>query len=473
MKYTLQFIALIVCLADCLAFIQTLRKPYRGPQQSNETNEFEKLNVTTKWITQKLDNFDDNNTKVWSNRYHIYEDYFSHGSPIFVWLGGESKVDPDMKVLLWEEIAKEHNGSLIYTEHRFYGKSIPIRPYSNENLKYLSTEQALADVVHLIKTLKKEDKYKNSKVLVLGCSYAGSMAVWLKKLYPDLVVGVWASSAPLLAKVDYPEHFQVAGQSYKKLGGIECYNRIKNAISFYEDLWNQGNITELKKILNICDDFDAKYEYNRYDLFMTIASNFSDIAQFQRPHLFTIKEHCVQMLKSDDDAMAVSQFIHKQVENPRCLSINNQQFIDKINLVRDNCDKPFLCWAYQTCSEFGWYQSTNGDGQPFGSSVPVQYSINTCQKVFGAHFTREKIEANVKATNEKFGGLNPNVTNVYLTHGELDPWSKVGAGIAQGATIIPNASHCNDMQSITEEDSLELVASKRRLMSLVRKWLAE
>lgn len=77
------------------------------------------------------------------------------------------------------------------------------RPLSTENLKYQSVNQALADVVNVIKVLKEEEKYKNSKVVVSGCSYSATMAVWLKKLYPDLIVGSWASSAPLKAKVDF------------------------------------------------------------------------------------------------------------------------------------------------------------------------------------------------------------------------------------------------------------------------------
>lgn len=60
-----------------------------------------------------------------------------------------------------------------------------------------------------------------------------------------------------------------------------------------------------------------------------------------------------------------------------------------------------------------------------------------------------------------------------MTHGGLDPWSKVGAGAAQGATIIPQASHCSDVGSISATDSAELRASKERVVELVAEWLAE
>lgn len=68
--------------------------------------------------------------------------------------------------------------------------------------------------------------------------------------------------------------------------------------------------------------------------------------------------------------------------------------------------------------------------------------------------------------------MNPAVENVYMTQGGLDPWSKVGAGLAQNATIIPQASHCSDSGSISATDSPGLRAAKERLAKLVRDWLA-
>lgn len=50
------------------------------------------------------------------------------GAPIFIYLGGEWKIEPDTITSgLWVDIAKEHNGSVVYTEHRFFGESIPIK----------------------------------------------------------------------------------------------------------------------------------------------------------------------------------------------------------------------------------------------------------------------------------------------------------------------------------------------------------
>lgn len=59
-----------------------------------------------------------------------------------------------------------------------------------------------------------------------------------------------------------------------------------------------------------------------------------------------------------------------------------------------------------------------------------------------------------------------------MSHGGLDPWSAMGHGVAQGASVIPEASHCADMGSISAFDTPEMRASKERLVELVREWLA-
>lgn len=77
------------------------------------------------------------------------------------------------------------------------------------------------------------------------------------------------------------------------------------------------------------------------------------------------------------------------------------------------------------------------------------------------------------ATNAEFGGLDIDYTNVYFVYGELDGWTRVGAEVSQGATIIPQASHCPDTDSIAVNDSPELLVSKKKVIALVDQWLEE
>lgn len=45
--------------------------------------------------------------------------------------------------------------------------------------------------------------FRNAKVLLVGCSYAGSMATWMRLGYPHLVDAVFSDSGPIVAKEDF------------------------------------------------------------------------------------------------------------------------------------------------------------------------------------------------------------------------------------------------------------------------------
>jgi len=83
-------------------------------------------------------------------------------------------------------------------------------------------EQALADTADFIQYLTKKLSL-NGKVVVFGGSYAGSLAAWFREKYPNIAVGAIASSAPVLAEVDFKEYFGVVSDSL----GTECSQNIR------------------------------------------------------------------------------------------------------------------------------------------------------------------------------------------------------------------------------------------------------
>jgi len=74
---------------------------------------------------------------------------------------------------------------------------------STKNLKYLSSEQALADLAYFIEAQNKQFGLSGNKWIVFGGSYPGSLAAWFRLKYPHLAFGAVASSAPLLAKINF------------------------------------------------------------------------------------------------------------------------------------------------------------------------------------------------------------------------------------------------------------------------------
>ena len=106
--------------------------------------------------------------------------------------------------LMWETAAEVGGALLVFAEHRYWGKSQPLSDGQPPGrFLFLSAEQALADYARLltlhIKT--RASGLADAKVVVFGGSYGGMLACWMRQLYPDVVVGAIAASAPIAAFV--------------------------------------------------------------------------------------------------------------------------------------------------------------------------------------------------------------------------------------------------------------------------------
>lgn len=93
---------------------------------------------------------------------------------------------------MWE-ISKEFNALVVFAEHRYYGTSLPYESKSyddKQKLGYLTSQQALADYVDLVKYLRdnasKQTGGKNhpNPVITFGGSYGGMLAAWMRMKYP-------------------------------------------------------------------------------------------------------------------------------------------------------------------------------------------------------------------------------------------------------------------------------------------------
>lgn len=151
-----------------------------------------------------------------------------------------------------------------------------------ENLKYLHVKQALADVAHFIRYQRETNpQLSHSKVIISGGSYSATMVVWFSKLYPELVNGGWASSAPLVAKVDFIEYKEVTGKAIRELGSKQCYDRIERGINELERMFDEKRSAEAKSMLQLCDVFDEKNNLDLWTLFSSISNLFAGLVQTQ------------------------------------------------------------------------------------------------------------------------------------------------------------------------------------------------
>ena len=153
------------------------------------------FNIIENEFDQKLDHFDPSNDATWKQRYFAQMDVFDNSpsskSPIFLMLGGEGQAPTYfLKTGQMVKNAKHYKAAMVMLEHRYYGEKHPTRfifllisivfccidslyfvfsDTSVAGLKYLSSEQALADAAAFVKFFKqKYDLNKKHKWIVFG-----------------------------------------------------------------------------------------------------------------------------------------------------------------------------------------------------------------------------------------------------------------------------------------------------------------
>lgn len=70
-------------------------------------------------------------------------------------------------------------------------------------------------------------------------------------------------------------------------------------------------------------------------------------------------------------------------QNESCISLDYESDIEGLKEINTTMAFNFRPWFYQTCSEFGWYQTTDSKNQPFGKLSPVEFYVDLCKDVFG------------------------------------------------------------------------------------------
>ncbi|XP_017475617.1 PREDICTED: putative serine protease K12H4.7 [Rhagoletis zephyria] len=505
------------------AFARSLRLLRGEPPLKGKVNLMHKDVVQELWMEQQLDHFDERNNKTWLMRYFRNDHYFQPKGPIFIFVGGEWEITPTYLLTgHMHDIARQHNGMLYYVEHRFYGRSWPLGDAGVVNLKYLSSRQALADLAHFIQQLKfSEVELAKSKIILTGASYSASLVAWFARLYPNLMSAGWASSAPLLAKVDFYEYMQQVGNVIQHRGGHKCTERLEAGLERIATLLESSNASKLLQALRICNNFKTTNQLDRAALFNGIGNYFAAYAQLYDDQVSSICATLITATADANDLTAFIQFI-MQIFWPEALERTQSEdwcidlsYAGMKSIFADDTDQlsGTRQWFYQSCHEFGWFATTassknawsnsgnsnNGSHnirpkdirqaalrrrheQPptlaysFGHQVPLNYFQQLCRDVFDPLATGgDDISTSVQQTNKHFGGLTAAAITlqqrVIFTHGQLDPWRVVGLQEGNNVIMIPDYSHTADLDSINFDDAVEMNVAKLKVAAFLRRAL--
>ena len=219
--------------------------------------------------------------RTWVQRYFVQDNVWAgDGAPIFLALGGESPSSDTMVTgRAMTMYATKHKALQVGIEHRYYGESQPFEQLTTENLKWLSSQQALADAAALIKYIKKAYNAPNSPVITFGCSYSGALSAFFRLKYPHITLGSVASSAPVEAMLDFHQYLEVVDKSLTYFSGAECSATIASATqTIQQKLTSASGRSELAAKFKVCDALEADLDISTF--MQNLMGNWQGLVQY-------------------------------------------------------------------------------------------------------------------------------------------------------------------------------------------------
>ncbi|XP_018046479.1 PREDICTED: putative serine protease K12H4.7 [Atta colombica] len=472
-----------------MAWRTFLRGRSKGGNLGNPILSSETSLPEEQWFTQYLDHFNPTDINVWEQRYFVNTDFYTikPNGPIFLMIGAEGTANATWMVEgEWIEYAKEFGAMCFYLEHRYYGKSHPTVDLSVKNLMYLSSEQALADLAYFIASVNVAYKFpKDTKWIVFGGSYGGSLAAWMRAKYPHLVHGAVSASGPLLAQIDFSGRVIVNEYSDQCVRVIQEANSQLN-IMLHHTIGQQ----QIQKKFKLCDPIDPGHTklVDISNLYEALASNFAGVVQYNKDNRqspqsvnITIETVCDILVdekvgKSIDRLAYVNSMILNATKE-KCLDYRYDTMIHELRSITWASEQAEggRQWMYQTCSEFGFFQTSTGQIDVFGNKFPVEFFAQQCVDIFGPKYNMNLLESAVTRTNILYGALNLQVTNVVFVHGSVDPWHVLGivqSSNPQAPVIYINGTaHCANMYPPSERDMPQLKEARKVIRGLIKQWL--
>jgi len=323
--------------------------------------------------------------------------------------------------------ASAFNATIVTTEHRFFGESVPTNDSSVANLKYHTVEQSLKDIVALIDYLRASPKFKSiSSVIAVGGSYSGALSAWIRKLYPERIHAAIAHSAVVNAFMDFPQ-YGISDLVSLSSPDSRCANVLAKFMQALkrqysenkEQTFNAYNASVLNQ--DPLGDFTFMY----YATILTTPVQTGD-KQLTCKIIEELTD-TYQNASFSSDQMAV-KLLAAQVEKSVVSSDKMQNTAFSFSSLR-NCTSGPECsvgqrpWWWLKCTQLGWFKTGPGSGL---SSIPfqdmnVKKFLETCSYIFpSASLVNDQ---KIAAFNSLFGGAAQlNVTNVFFVDYSDDPW---------------------------------------------------
>ena len=390
---------------------------------------------------------------------------------------------------------------LFALEHRYYGKSYPqfensTSPITNENLVYLSSRQAQADLAHFVST-QQASLPSNTQWVTFGGSYPGMMAAYARLRFPHLISAAVSSSAPVQATLDFAAYNGHVGKVLRmeNIGGSDrCFDIIQEGHDALSNILSSSNTNTSAKA-QVAQDFDVcnptTVFLDAQNVALFLGDGVIDLGtQGNDPachgHLCNIAKICRgvvhQVDKMGKTPMQSLQWLAAQQRSLHhvkdCVDMSWKNALAFLADPTQGLSEGIRSWLWQTCTEWGFYQTcedSNADC-PFGRGWhKLDEDLEICEKAFGVEPLQ--VAKAVQDSLDYYGGWRLAATKILSVNGDVDPWSELAIQHSDDANlpalVVPGASHHFWTHPSKDSDSVEVVASRQHIHRTVIQWLDE
>jgi hypothetical protein len=226
--------------------------------------------------------------------------------------------------------------------------------------------------------------------------------------------------------------------------------------------------------------------------YSNVMGNLQGTVQYNNEHAGTwnVTDVCNVMTASsgsgsDNGSDAYSKLvklstIFMEQAGAKCEDVSYKSTIEYLSDIAPDPSNAARSWTYQTCNEFGYYQTADSPNQPFSAFKPA-LGLDFSRKMCFDAFDGWSSDPNVDLVNLKYGGVHLDATNIVFTSGTIDPWHALGvtnytSTLPQYPSELPvyilGTAHCNDLYAPNaQSDPESLVYAREVVAKKVAQWL--
>jgi len=293
--------------------------------------------------------------------------------------------------------------------------------------------------------------------------------------YPHITKAAVASSGPVLAVLDMITYLDVVDKSIDKLSGMECEKHIVEATKVIQDMFTTASgRSALSRAFNTCTALTNSW-LDVANFMSDIIGNWMGTDQYNGERAGTPTIFTLCNIMNNNSNTAYTNYVKvASMFQTGCLDFRYSTMIAQLkNVSYTGPGVGARQWTYQTCQEFGYFQSTDSMKQPFGDLVPLKFYTQMCTDIFGFNY-----EPRIAETNIHYGALKPQSTKVLFVNGQVDPWHSLSITKDSGlnkAILIEDSAHCEDMipADVIVNPPSGLKAAQDKIGQIIHQWLQE